>query len=144
MRAWPQTSSTWRATAWWPTHFASHSAFALSPSAFPHSALPAHNAVCCAGVWALLLEATHARLATDVFYVAGDRVVADPLCKPFSMGRNLFCVHSRKHLDDDPSTKEAKQRTNRKTLTEMTKALAQVLRYVLPGIYAACQHASKL
>lgn len=46
-----------------------------------------------AQVWALLLEATHPGLATDVVYVAGDRVVTDPLCKPFSMGRNLFCVH---------------------------------------------------
>ena len=80
-----------------------------------------------AGVWALLLEATHPSLATEVFYVAGDRVVADPLCKPFSMGRNLFCVHSRKHLDDIPELKEAKQRTNRKTLTEMSRALNQVL-----------------
>ena len=41
-----------------------------------------------AGVWALLLEHSHPRLATDVFYVAGDRVVSDPLCKPFSMGRS--------------------------------------------------------
>ena len=40
------------------------------------------------GVWALLLEHSHPRLATDVFYVAGDRVVSDPLCKPFSMGRS--------------------------------------------------------
>ena len=80
-----------------------------------------------AGVWALLLEATHPKLATDVFYVAGDRVVADSLCKPFSMGRNLFCVHSRKHLDDIPELKESKQRTNRKTLSEMSRALNQVL-----------------
>jgi glycerol-3-phosphate O-acyltransferase len=31
----------------------------------------------------------HPNMATDVIYVAGDRVVTDPLCKPFSMGRNL-------------------------------------------------------
>ena len=31
----------------------------------------------------------------EVIYVAGDRVVTDALCKPFSMGRNLFCVHSK-------------------------------------------------
>ena len=79
-----------------------------------------------AAVWALLLEHTHPRLATDVFYVAGDRVVADPLCKPFSMGRNLFCVHSKKHMDDDPAQKEAKQRTNRRTLSEMLKDLNAV------------------
>lgn len=39
---------------------------------------------------------------------AGDRVVADPLCKPFSMGRNLFCVHSRKRMDDVPELKAEK------------------------------------
>ncbi len=48
------------------------------------------------GVWAHMLEHTHPQLATDVVYVAGDRVVMDVLCKPFSMGRNLFCVHSKK------------------------------------------------
>ena len=75
-------------------------------------------------VWALLLEgAGLARLASDVAYVAGDRVVTDPLCKPFSMGRNLFCVHSKKHLDDDPALKEEKQRTNRRTLGALSKAL---------------------
>eukprot|EP00878_Enallax_costatus_P014104 GHUV01014753.1.p1 GENE.GHUV01014753.1~~GHUV01014753.1.p1 ORF type:complete len:236 (+),score=74.59 GHUV01014753.1:222-929(+) len=45
------------------------------------------------GVFAHMLESSHPNLATDVIYVAGDRVVTDALCKPFSMGRNLFCVH---------------------------------------------------
>ncbi len=44
----------------------------------------------------------------QLFYIAGDRVVADPLCKPFSMGRNLFCVHSRKRMDDIPELKSEK------------------------------------
>ena len=35
--------------------------------------------------------------------------MSDPLCKPFSMGRNLFCVHSRKHMDDQPELKAEKQ-----------------------------------
>ena len=56
-------------------------------------------------MFALLLEARFPDLATDVIYVAGDRVVTDPLCKPFSMGRNLFCVHSKKHMGDDPEVK---------------------------------------
>lgn len=54
------------------------------------------------GVFALMLQDLQPKLATDVVYVAGDRVVTDALCKPFSMGRNLFCVHSKKHLDDVP------------------------------------------
>ena len=43
-----------------------------------------------------------------LLFIAGDRVVADPLCKPFSMGRNLFCVHSRKRMDDIPELKSEK------------------------------------
>ncbi len=75
------------------------------------------------GVFAHMLLASHPRLAQDVIYVAGDRVVTDPLCKPFSMGRNLFCVHSKKHLDDVPELKAAKMDTNRKTLVAMQRAL---------------------
>ncbi|KAG1658484.1 hypothetical protein FOA52_006263 [Chlamydomonas sp. UWO 241] len=77
-------------------------------------------------------------------YVAGDRVVTDALCKPFSMGRNLFCVHSKKHMDyapelkgeevsvarevgpslsQDPELKAAKMDTNRKTLVAMSRRL---------------------
>lgn len=84
------------------------------------------QALCCAAVWALLLEHTHPRIATDVHYVAGDRVVQDPLCKPFSMGRNLFCVHSKKHMDDDLSLKDEKTRTNRQTLTKLSRELNKV------------------
>ncbi|KAF8057857.1 Glycerol-3-phosphate acyltransferase [Scenedesmus sp. PABB004] len=74
------------------------------------------------GVFAHMLSASHPGLATDVIYVAGDRVVTDALCKPFSMGRNLFCVHSKKHLGDVPELKAAKMETNRKTLVAMQRA----------------------
>ncbi|KAF6266197.1 glycerol-3-phosphate acyltransferase [Scenedesmus sp. NREL 46B-D3] len=74
------------------------------------------------GVFAHMLAASHPSLATDVIYVAGDRVVTDALCKPFSMGRNLFCVHSKKHLDDEPELKAGKMETNRKTLVAMQRA----------------------
>lgn len=33
-----------------------------------------------------------------VTYVAGDRVITDLLAKPFSMGKNLLCVNSKKHM----------------------------------------------
>eukprot|EP00197_Chlamydomonas_leiostraca_P002655 CAMPEP_0202857142 /NCGR_PEP_ID=MMETSP1391-20130828/193_1 /ASSEMBLY_ACC=CAM_ASM_000867 /TAXON_ID=1034604 /ORGANISM="Chlamydomonas leiostraca, Strain SAG 11-49" /LENGTH=415 /DNA_ID=CAMNT_0049535905 /DNA_START=63 /DNA_END=1310 /DNA_ORIENTATION=+ len=87
------------------------------------------------GVFAHMLMASHPKLATDVIYVAGDRVVTDPLCKPFSMGRNLFCVHSKKHLDDVPELKASKMETNRKTLVAMQRALNKggVLMWIAPS-----------
>jgi len=75
------------------------------------------------GVFAHMLASSHPNLATDVIYVAGDRVVSDALCKPFSMGRNLFCVYSKKYLDVDPATKSQKADSNRKTLIAMSRAL---------------------
>ncbi|KAK3446061.1 hypothetical protein EUGRSUZ_A01818 [Eucalyptus grandis] len=63
-------------------------------------------------VIALLLEGTHSHIAENVTYVAGDRVVTDPLCKPFSMGRNLVCVYSKKHMFDVPELVEMKRRSN--------------------------------
>ena len=64
--------------------------------------------------------------ATGFSRSAGDRVVTDPLCKPFSMGRNLFCVHSRKRLDDIPELKSAKVQQNRRTLITMASKFQQV------------------
>lgn len=60
---------------------------------------------------------------SEVIYIAGDRVVTDAMCKPFSMGRNLLCVHSKKHMDDYPELKAAKMAMNRKTLVTMQRLL---------------------
>jgi glycerol-3-phosphate O-acyltransferase len=72
-------------------------------------------------VMALLLEHSHPFLAENMTYVAGDRVVHDPFCKPFSMGRNLLCVYSKKHINDVPELAAEKTRANRKTLQEMAR-----------------------
>lgn len=74
-------------------------------------------------VIALLLEATNPHLAEKLTYVAGDRVVTDPLCKPFSVGRNLICVYSKKHMYDVPEQAEMKRRANTRSLKEMALLL---------------------
>jgi hypothetical protein len=81
---------------------------------------------CLAAVLALLLETTHPHLAKEVIYVAGDRVVTDPLCQPFSMGRNLWCIYSKKHINDDPETVADKRNWNIETLRRMKKELSKV------------------
>ncbi|XP_052171370.1 glycerol-3-phosphate acyltransferase, chloroplastic-like isoform X2 [Diospyros lotus] len=71
----------------------------------------------------LLLEATHPYIAENITYVAGDRVITDPLCKPFSMGRNLLCVYSKKHMHDVPELAEMKKRANTRSLKDMALLL---------------------
>ncbi|CAN4076288.1 unnamed protein product [Withania somnifera] len=74
-------------------------------------------------VIALLLELKHPDIAENIIYVAGDRVITDPLCKPFSMGRNLLCVYSKKHMNDDPELADMKKRANTRSLKEMALLL---------------------
>ncbi|KAF7126427.1 hypothetical protein RHSIM_Rhsim11G0021900 [Rhododendron simsii] len=71
----------------------------------------------------LLLEARHPHIAENMTFVAGDRVITDPLCKPFSMGRNLLCVYSKKHMNDDPELAEMKIKANTRSLKEMALLL---------------------
>jgi len=85
----------------------------------------------------LFFEQYNPEFGRQVYYVAGDRVVSDPLAQPFSMGRNLFCVHSKKYIDSEPDAdiKSAKTKQNRKTLTEMAKAMKAggVLVWIAPS-----------
>ncbi|XWS49298.1 hypothetical protein CRYUN_Cryun13aG0151800 [Craigia yunnanensis] len=74
-------------------------------------------------VIALLLEKTNPHIAENLIYVAGDRVITDPLCKPFSMGRNLICVYSKKHMYDVPELAEMKRKANIRSLKEMALLL---------------------
>lgn len=58
-------------------------------------------------------------LASKITYVAGHKVTTDPLAVPFSMGRNLLCIHSKKHIDADPETKPAKSKQNMAAMSSM-------------------------
>eukprot|EP00252_Welwitschia_mirabilis_P025796 TRINITY_DN8206_c0_g1_i1.p1 TRINITY_DN8206_c0_g1~~TRINITY_DN8206_c0_g1_i1.p1 ORF type:complete len:326 (+),score=53.72 TRINITY_DN8206_c0_g1_i1:207-1184(+) len=78
-------------------------------------------------VISLLLEKSNPLIAEGIIYVAGDRVVHDPICKPFSMGRNLLCVYSKKHINDEPELADMKKKANARTLKEMAILLRRSL-----------------
>ncbi|KAG5384859.1 hypothetical protein IGI04_036329 [Brassica rapa subsp. trilocularis] len=74
-------------------------------------------------VISLLLEAHCPYIGENIKCVAGDRVITDPLCKPFSMGRNLICVYSKKHMNDDPELVDMKRKANTRSIKEMATML---------------------
>ena len=74
-------------------------------------------------VSACLELAGFADLAKQMIYVAGHKVTTDPLAIPFSMGRNLLCIHSKKHIDADPETKPIKQKQNLKAMSALLTSL---------------------
>eukprot|EP00593_Proboscia_inermis_P007461 CAMPEP_0171323856 /NCGR_PEP_ID=MMETSP0816-20121228/115834_1 /TAXON_ID=420281 /ORGANISM="Proboscia inermis, Strain CCAP1064/1" /LENGTH=431 /DNA_ID=CAMNT_0011822669 /DNA_START=46 /DNA_END=1340 /DNA_ORIENTATION=- len=75
-------------------------------------------------VFSILLEKIgRRREAEELVYVAGHKVTTDPLAIPFSMGRNLLCIHSKKHINVDPTTKESKTQQNVATMNQMLKMM---------------------
>jgi glycerol-3-phosphate O-acyltransferase len=44
---------------------------------------------------------------------------------PFSMGRNLLCIHSKKYMETPPEGKHAKQTHNVRTLKKMSEMMVR-------------------
>ncbi len=76
-------------------------------------------------VISLLLENKHPHLASEMVFVAGHRVITDPMAIPMSLGRNLLCIYSKKHISYPPEKKEEKILHNQRTLKQMQELLNQ-------------------
>jgi glycerol-3-phosphate O-acyltransferase len=61
-------------------------------------------------------------LAERVVFVAGHKVTSDPVAVPFSLGRNLLCIHSKKHIRNPPEDVPRKTAQN----LDSMKALGQL------------------
>lgn len=76
-------------------------------------------------VISLMLENRHPHLAEEMIFVAGHRVISDPMAIPFSKGRNLLCIFSKKHIENPPELKQQKQLHNQRTMHRMRELLAE-------------------
>jgi glycerol-3-phosphate O-acyltransferase len=70
-------------------------------------------------IFSVLLDPTYPGFAESTIFVAGDRVTTDLLAGPFSMGRNLLCIFSKKHIENPPELKSQKSRHNRNVMKQM-------------------------
>jgi glycerol-3-phosphate O-acyltransferase len=73
----------------------------------------------------VLLQEHAPEFAEKLIFVAGTRVTTDPLAIPFSMGRNLLCIHSKKYIDQPPHQKHEKQLHNKRTMQLMAELLSE-------------------
>ncbi len=73
----------------------------------------------------LLLENSYAKLAEEMIFVAGHRVISDPLAIPLSLGRNLLCIHSKKYISHPLELKQEKLLYNQRTMKQMTQLLSE-------------------
>jgi glycerol-3-phosphate O-acyltransferase len=84
---------------------------------------------------ATLLEKTHPHIGEKIIYVAGERVVTDPLAVPFSMGCDLLCIYSKRYIDHPAELKAQKQLHNKNTMELMSRLLREggKIIYVAPS-----------
>lgn len=61
----------------------------------------------------------------EIIFVAGERVVLDPLAVPLSLGCNLLCIYSKKYIDHPPEKRAEKQEHNRRTMQIMRELLGE-------------------
>lgn len=73
----------------------------------------------------ILLEDLYPEFAAKMIFVAGERVITDPLAVPFSMGRNLLCIYSKRYIDHPPEQKMQKQLHNKRTMELMSELLSE-------------------
>ena len=64
----------------------------------------------------ILLEKEHPKFAEEMIFVAGHKVTSDPVAIPFSKGRNLLCIYSKRYIEHPPEQKEEKTLHNRRAL----------------------------
>lgn len=65
------------------------------------------------------------KLVENMVFVAGHKVTSDPVAIPFSMGRNLLCIHSKKHIKNPPEDIPKKQAQNMESMKAMSELLSR-------------------
>ncbi len=73
----------------------------------------------------LLIEKDYPELARDMIFVAGHRVTTDPLAVPLSLGRNLLCIYSKRHIDSPPEKKAEKILHNQRAMKRLEELLSE-------------------
>jgi glycerol-3-phosphate O-acyltransferase len=56
------------------------------------------------------------KLGEKMIFVAGHKVTTDPWAVPLSRGRNLICIHSKKHIKNPPEDFPKKQQQNMESM----------------------------
>ena len=76
-------------------------------------------------IYVMLEKMGLSQLSEKMIFVAGERVVKDPISIPFSMGCNLLCIYSKRYIDNPPEMRDEKQSHNNRTMKLMGKILSE-------------------
>lgn len=74
---------------------------------------------------ALVLEKNYPEIAKKMIFIAGERVITDPLAIPFSLGCDLLCIYSKKYIDCFTEKKQQRLLHNRRIMKKMSHLLQE-------------------
>lgn len=75
-------------------------------------------------VISLLIEKEYPELSREMIFVAGHRVTTDPMAAPLSLGRNLICIYSKRHVEQPPEKRTEKVQHNQRALKKLEELLS--------------------
>lgn len=86
-------------------------------------------------ILSILMEESFSDLSEKMIFVAGERVITDPLAIPFSLGCDLLCIYSKKYIDHYVNLRRDRLLHNQKTMKKMHHLLQEggKLIYVAPS-----------
>lgn len=73
----------------------------------------------------VLLDDHYPGFAEKMIFIAGERVITDPVAIPFSLGRHLLCIYSKRYIDHPPEMKVEKQTHNKRVMELMSLLLKE-------------------
>ena len=73
----------------------------------------------------VLLDDHYPGFAEKMIFMAGERVITDPVAIPFSLGRHLLCIYSKRYIDHPPEKKVEKQTHNKRVMELMSLLLKE-------------------
>ena len=73
----------------------------------------------------VLLDDHYPGLAEKMIFIAGERVITDPVAIPFSLGRHLLCIYSKRYIDHPLEKKMEKQTHNKRVMELMSLLLKE-------------------
>ncbi len=71
----------------------------------------------------IMLQDTFKKFASEMIFIAGERVITDPLAIPFSMGCNLLSIYSKRYIAVKPELTHQKQLHNKRVMELMSQLL---------------------
>lgn len=73
----------------------------------------------------ILLKDHYENISSQIIYIAGERVIKDPVAAIFARGCDILCIYSKKYIENPPEQAESKKHHNTKAMMLLSSLLKE-------------------